>query len=100
VDAADNAVLSSLYASVNQRIRRSRFVAPMTEEHWRLAVLEHEAMLNCLERRDGAAIAIIMKRHLRHKQQQAAAAGFARDDEAAPVRGPRRKKRDTSAQDA
>src|SRR4051795_432563 len=46
VRAADNAVLAGFYESVSGRIRRARFITPMSPEHWAIAVLEHEAILN------------------------------------------------------
>ena len=42
VRAADNAVLAGFYESVAARIRRARFITPMTPEHWALAIQEHE----------------------------------------------------------
>jgi DNA-binding GntR family transcriptional regulator len=81
VDAADNAVLASLYESVTSRIRRARFVAPMPPAHWELAVQEHEAILNALQRRDGAGLSHILRRHLRHKRQEVERAGFAESAE-------------------
>ncbi|WP_114946714.1 GntR family transcriptional regulator [Microvirga calopogonii] len=77
VDAAGNAVLASLYESVTSRIRRARFVAPMPPTHWELAVQEHEAILNALQRRDGAGLSHILRRHLRHKREAVERAGFA-----------------------
>ncbi len=77
VSASGNAVLIGLYESVSARIRRARYVAPMTEAHWRIAVQEHEAMLNALQRRDGPMLAMILKTHLRHKSQEVERAGFA-----------------------
>jgi DNA-binding GntR family transcriptional regulator len=77
VDAADNAVLASLYESVTTRIRRARFVAPMHPSHWELAIHEHEAILNALQRRDGTGLSHILRRHLRHKLEAVERAGFA-----------------------
>ncbi len=77
VKASDNPVLTGLYDGVNTRIRRARYVAPMTPAHWRAAMLEHEAMLNALQRRDGAMLAAVLKTHLRHKAEEVERAGFA-----------------------
>lgn len=77
VRAAGNAVLASLYDSVSARIRRARFVTPMSPAHWELAIREHEAILNALLRRDGSGLALILKTHLRHKREAAERAGFA-----------------------
>jgi DNA-binding GntR family transcriptional regulator len=77
IRAADNPVLSSLYDSVTARIRRARYVAPMPPAHWELALREHEAILNALERRDGSGLSHILRRHLRNKRQELEWAGFA-----------------------
>ena len=77
VRAADNPVLSSLYDFVTARIRRARYVVPMPPERWRLALREHEAILNALERRDGPGLSLILRRHLRNKRQELEWAGFA-----------------------
>lgn len=77
VKASDNPVLISLYDAVNTRIRRARYVAPMHWDHWQHAMSEHEAMLNALQRRDGAVLALVLKIHLRNKVQAVERAGFA-----------------------
>jgi len=77
VRAADNAVLAGFYESVSARIRRARFITPMTAEHWRLAVQEHEAILNALQRRDASGLAHILRTHLRRKREEVVLAGFA-----------------------
>lgn len=77
VRASDNPVLISLYQGIDTRIRRARYLAPMTEDHWRTAMLEHEAMLNALRRRDGPMLAMILKAHLRYKAAEVERAGFA-----------------------
>jgi DNA-binding GntR family transcriptional regulator len=98
VRAAGNAVLSTLYESVTARIRRARFVAPMTPAHWELAVQEHEAILNALLRRDGAALSHVLRRHLRNKREAVERAGFAESVDEAGSRqteeiAPRRSRR-------
>jgi DNA-binding GntR family transcriptional regulator len=77
VRAADNAVLAGFYESVSARIRRARFITPMSSEHWKLAVQEHEAMLNALQRRDADGLAHILRTHLRRKRDEVVLAGFA-----------------------
>jgi DNA-binding GntR family transcriptional regulator len=77
VQASGNSVLASMYESVTARIRRARFVAPMPPTHWALAVREHEGILNALLRRDGNALAHILRTHLRNKRQEVESAGFA-----------------------
>jgi DNA-binding GntR family transcriptional regulator len=77
VAAAANPVLSALYDSVTARIRRARYVTPMTPARWALAVQEHEGILNALTRRDGVGLAHILHAHLRNKRQEIIQAGFA-----------------------
>ena len=67
VHATRNPILVTQYAMVNARIRRVRFSSPMTEDIWQRAMAEHEGMLNALARRDAAALAGILKTHLKHK---------------------------------
>ena len=80
VDAAGNPALSQLYESVTARIRRARYVTPMTPPRWAVAVQEHEAILNALQRRDGIGLAHILRAHLRHKREEVTRAGFAEDE--------------------
>jgi DNA-binding GntR family transcriptional regulator len=77
VAAAGNPVLTGLYTSVTARIRRARYVTPMTTQRWALAVQEHEAILNALQRRDGPGLSHILRAHLRHKREEVLQAGFA-----------------------
>jgi DNA-binding GntR family transcriptional regulator len=91
VTASGNRQLMSVYDTVAARIRRVRFVAPPTPEHWRVAVLEHEAIMNCLHRRDAAAIGVILRRHLRNRQMHVEKAGFA--ESSVHIATPRRRRR-------
>ncbi|WP_063710317.1 GntR family transcriptional regulator [Bradyrhizobium sp. STM 3843] len=77
VTGARNPTLAGLYASVTARIRRARYVTPMTPQRWALAVQEHEAILNALQRRDGVSLSHILRTHLRHKREEVLQAGFA-----------------------
>ena len=70
-------MLSGLYETVTARIRRARYVTPMTPQRWALALQEHEAILNALQRRDGAGLSHILRAHLRHKREEVLQAGFA-----------------------
>ncbi len=80
VAAARNPALTGLYNSITARIRRARYVTPMTPERWALALSEHEAILNALQRRDGVGLAHILRTHLRHKREEVQQAGFAETD--------------------
>ncbi len=77
IAAAGNPALSGLYESVTARIRRARYLTPMTPQRWATAIREHEAILNALQRRDGFGLAHILRAHLRHKREEVIRAGFA-----------------------
>jgi DNA-binding GntR family transcriptional regulator len=98
VTVAGSATLSALYQQVSARIRRARFVAPMTEPGWALAVAEHEGVANALQRRDGAAAAAILKTHLSNKGKDVVAAGFAVPDEPPGKRRGARRRQAASGQ--
>jgi DNA-binding GntR family transcriptional regulator len=67
VAAARNPVLSATYQNLADRLRRARYAANLSDERWRQAVTEHEAILAALQARDGATIATLLDRHLRNK---------------------------------
>jgi DNA-binding GntR family transcriptional regulator len=48
----------------------------MATQRWALAVQEHEAILNALQRRDGLGLSHILRTHLRHKREEVLQAGF------------------------
>jgi DNA-binding GntR family transcriptional regulator len=77
IGAAGNPVLSALYESVTARIRRARYLTPMSPPRWAMALQEHEAILNALRRRDGVALSHILRTHMRHKRDEVLRAGFA-----------------------
>ena len=85
VRATHNSVLITMYENVSARIRRARFVAPMPPDHWQLAMAEHEAILNALQRRDAAVLSSILKTHLRNKLEQVEKAGFAESGDSPPA---------------
>jgi DNA-binding GntR family transcriptional regulator len=92
VRATRNSVLVEQYSLLNARIRRIRFDTPMSEEIWARAMAEHEGMLNALQRRDGAAMASILKTHLKHKSQ-AIAQALAQSLQATEDQAPKRRRR-------
>jgi DNA-binding GntR family transcriptional regulator len=91
IAAAGNPVLSGLYESVTARIRRARYVTPMTPQRWALALQEHEAILNALQRRDGIGLSHILRAHLRHKREEVLQAGFAETESHAEGRASRQR---------
>ena len=80
VAAACNPVLSGLYDSVTARIRRARYLTPMTPPRWATAIQAPEAILNALQRRAALGLAHILRAHLRHKREEILKAGFAEID--------------------
>lgn len=65
--AARNETLSSLYRSLEGRVRQARYLANITDDRWPVAVEEHEQMIEALQRRDGPRLAAILKGHLQNK---------------------------------
>ncbi|MBX3610979.1 MAG: GntR family transcriptional regulator [Hydrogenophaga sp.] len=66
--AAKNPVLTATYNQVNARLQALRFRSNQDGEKWQRAVQEHEAMVNALKTRDGAALARVLTQHLHHKR--------------------------------
>lgn len=64
VAASRNAFLMSLHAKLNLRVRRIRFVGNAQPSWWDQAVAEHEEILSCLNRREGAALAELLRQHM------------------------------------
>ncbi len=67
VAASRNPILMATYQSLAGRIRRARYLANLSDERWRQAVEEHEAILAALRDRDGARIAHLLETHLANK---------------------------------
>jgi len=67
VAAARNPVLSAAYQSLEGRIRRARYFANLSDERWREAVTEHDAILAALQARDGERLAGLLAAHLANK---------------------------------
>lgn len=64
VAAGGNAALAQAHERLQAGIRRTRYVGNETPDRWAGAVGEHEEMIAALRRRDGAALAAVMGRHL------------------------------------
>jgi DNA-binding GntR family transcriptional regulator len=67
VAASRNPVLAATYQGLASRIRRARYTANLSDERWRQAVAEHEAILSALQARDGERLARLLEAHLRNK---------------------------------
>ncbi len=80
--ASRNAILGGIYANLAGRIQRARYTAHKTAEQWRKAVEEHKEMLVLLKVRDGAALAVLMREHIRGKKPVIAAAFGEKSDAA------------------
>lgn len=65
--AARNPTLTQTYRGLSARVRRIRYIANLNQTRWSQAVAEHEQMLEALEQRDGAALAAVLKQHLKTK---------------------------------
>ena len=52
-------------SSLTGRIRRARYIANISKPRWAEALDEHEQILTALEARDGDALGLILKDHLR-----------------------------------
>lgn len=66
--------LSSTYRSLAGRIVRARYMANMSADRWARAVEEHEQILAALQKRDGKALARILRDHLMTKFETVKAA--------------------------
>jgi DNA-binding GntR family transcriptional regulator len=67
VDAAGNQVLSQLYRTLNDRVRRVRLMANFTQARWDQAVEEHNNILDALTKRDTGRLMFLLADHLAHK---------------------------------
>jgi DNA-binding GntR family transcriptional regulator len=66
--SARNAVLTGTYLAMNARIQNLRFRSNFNRDKWNAAMKEHSAMLDALERRDGATLCAILEHHLSTKR--------------------------------
>ena len=64
-----NPIISDTHRRLIARARRGRVLAIMRPDRLAQAVAEHEALMEALRRRDGAAAAEIWRQHLRHTGQ-------------------------------
>jgi DNA-binding GntR family transcriptional regulator len=64
--SARNSALQAVYLSLSGRVQRARFSAHKTEEQWKRAIDDHNLMVILLRRRDGAALAQLMRDHIKN----------------------------------
>ena len=57
LEATRNETLKSAYRGLSGRLVTARYIANMSPDRWARAVAEHEAILACLEARDGQRLA-------------------------------------------
>jgi DNA-binding GntR family transcriptional regulator len=67
LEATRNDVLITSYRNISRRIMPARYMANKSPKRWAQAVKEHQAILSALERRDGKALAKILRSHLENK---------------------------------
>lgn len=69
--ASRNEALQEMYSNLSQRVKRVRYSKQMTDDFWRQAVEDHEAMIEALEQRDGRWLGQILRDHLCNKLEVA-----------------------------
>ncbi|GHA93413.1 GntR family transcriptional regulator [Modicisalibacter luteus] len=81
IAAADNDVLEEMYNNLSQRVKRVRYSKKMTEDYWKRAVEDHEAMIEALQKRDGPMLGRILREHLCNKLEVASLEGMIEEEE-------------------
>jgi DNA-binding GntR family transcriptional regulator len=66
--AAKNPVLTATYNQVNARLQALRFRTNQDEEKWKIAMKEHEQMIDALSARDPLAMRTVLLTHLDNKR--------------------------------
>ncbi|WP_193182412.1 GntR family transcriptional regulator [Nisaea sediminum] len=66
VAATGNETLIEMHGMLQSRMKRLRFIGNSGTEKWKAALAEHDEMIAALKRRDGAALAEVLQRHLRN----------------------------------
>jgi DNA-binding GntR family transcriptional regulator len=70
VRASGNPVLARVCAGLGDQVRRIRYMSQITDAQWKIAVREHEAIIEALEKRDARAAAKVLREHLRTKRNR------------------------------
>ena len=63
-EASGNALLATMHATIQARLKRIRFIGNEEPHKWAAAVAEHEEMMSALEARDEARLVGVVARHL------------------------------------
>ncbi|HSU44696.1 MAG TPA: GntR family transcriptional regulator [Casimicrobiaceae bacterium] len=63
-DLSGNALLATMHATIQSRMKRIRFIGNEDPGGWTAAVAEHREMIAALEARDEARLAAVVARHL------------------------------------
>ena len=66
--AAKNPVLTGIYNQVNARVQALRFRSNQDGDKWKLAVQQHEQMVQALSNRDPAAMRAVLLAHMDNKR--------------------------------
>ncbi len=67
IDAAGNPVLSQIYRSLNDQVRRVRYMANLSQTRWDKAIEEHNDIMDALSKRDAVRLKAMLADHLAHK---------------------------------
>ena len=67
-EAARNPVLTATYRSINARVQSLRFRTNQNEAKWKLAVAEHEQMIEALAAHDADAMRKVLVAHVLRKR--------------------------------
>jgi len=64
VAASHNGALAEMHDQLNARLYRVRYQSNLSNESWRTAICEHDAIQEALDRRDAPGLAAILRDHL------------------------------------
>ena len=70
VDAAENPVLSTIYAGLMTKIHRARGIANADTLRWKESLTEHDALIEALRSPDRQALPRLLREHSEHTSQE------------------------------
>ena len=59
--------MSQLYRSLNDQVRRVRYMANLSQSRWDQAIAEHNDIMDALGKRDATRLKAMLADHLVHK---------------------------------